>query len=391
MAVRVAWHASGTFDVRDGSGGSNGATTRFEPESTDDANAGLSIIRDLLYPIHVRHPEISQADLWTLAGACAVEFLGGPAIPHRLGRADAKDGSRCPANGRIPDASQGAAHLRETFYRMGLGDRDIVALSGGHTLGRCHLVRSGYDGKWTSNPLRFDNSYFQNLIGLDWKPKAWPGKLMYEAVDAAGERLIMLPTDMAIRDDPVFAAHARVYARDQAAFFRDFAEAFGKLLALGCPAACDPARSTAATPQDAVDRASAEFREWAMHGSIEHVRRFAAQANVHAAEANSGRTALHKAAFWGHHALCEMLLGELGLSPNVADSMGDTPLHDAARFGHVKVVQRLVAHGADRSVRNTAGQTALDVALASGAPKFGIEKQWFDTVADILRTGVAKL
>jgi catalase (peroxidase I) len=187
MAVRVAWHASGTFDARDGSGGSNGATTRFEPESTDDANAGLSIIRDLLQPIHDRHPEISLADLWTLAGACAVEFLGGPAVPHKLGRADAPDGSRCPPNGRIPDASQGAAHLREMFYRMGLNDKEIVALSGGHTLGRCHLVRSGYDGKWTANPLKFDNSYFQNLMFLEWRKKDWPGKLMYEARDATGD------------------------------------------------------------------------------------------------------------------------------------------------------------------------------------------------------------
>lgn len=28
----------------------------------------------------------------------------------------------------------GAAHLRDTFYRMGLSDKDIVVLSGGHTL-----------------------------------------------------------------------------------------------------------------------------------------------------------------------------------------------------------------------------------------------------------------
>lgn len=28
----------------------------------------------------------------------------------------------------------GAAHLRDIFYRMGLSDKDIVALSGGHTL-----------------------------------------------------------------------------------------------------------------------------------------------------------------------------------------------------------------------------------------------------------------
>jgi len=41
-------HAAGTFDKSDGSGGTDGATMRFEPEKSDPANAGLSIIRDLL-------------------------------------------------------------------------------------------------------------------------------------------------------------------------------------------------------------------------------------------------------------------------------------------------------------------------------------------------------
>lgn len=52
-------------------------------------------------------------------------------------------GSCCPVtavppNGRLPDAAQGAEHLRQVFGRMGFSDREIVALSGGHTLGRCH-------------------------------------------------------------------------------------------------------------------------------------------------------------------------------------------------------------------------------------------------------------
>lgn len=40
----------GTFDRRDHTGGSNGGTIRFPPESTDPDNAGLSIIRDLCAP-----------------------------------------------------------------------------------------------------------------------------------------------------------------------------------------------------------------------------------------------------------------------------------------------------------------------------------------------------
>jgi len=86
IAMRVAWHASGTFDARDGTGGSDGGTMRFEPEKSDPANAGLSIVRDMLHEVHKKYPDVSQADLWTLAGALAVEFAGGPHIPHAFGR-----------------------------------------------------------------------------------------------------------------------------------------------------------------------------------------------------------------------------------------------------------------------------------------------------------------
>jgi hypothetical protein len=69
MAARVAWHAAGTYDAADKSGGTDGATMRFEPEKSDPANAGLSIIRDMLHPVKVNHPELSEADLWGLAGS----------------------------------------------------------------------------------------------------------------------------------------------------------------------------------------------------------------------------------------------------------------------------------------------------------------------------------
>jgi catalase (peroxidase I) len=41
------------------------------------ANAGLKVARDLLEPIKVKFPWISYADLWTLAGATAIEEMGG--------------------------------------------------------------------------------------------------------------------------------------------------------------------------------------------------------------------------------------------------------------------------------------------------------------------------
>lgn len=51
VLVRLAWHASGTYDKVTGTGGSNGATMRFAPEGGHGANAGLSAARDFLEPV----------------------------------------------------------------------------------------------------------------------------------------------------------------------------------------------------------------------------------------------------------------------------------------------------------------------------------------------------
>jgi len=359
IAMRMAWHASGTHDARDGSGGSYGATVRFAPESDDPDNAGLGIIRDLLHPVKNAHPDISYADLYTAAACFGIEFLGGPKVPFNLGRIDAADGTRCPAHGRLPDATKDASHLREVFgTRMGFTDREIVALSGGHTLGRCHASRSGFDGPWTTHPLRFDNEYFINLITRTWKPRNWNGPLQFE--DEETGKLMMLPTDMALLDDPKFKSIVEEYAKDESVFFRDFATAFGKLLALGCPAECDPNRSPAVLSEK--DKLSAEFREHAMHGSVLPAKKIADKCDVHQVEPTSGRTALHKAAFWGHNAMVEYLVKELKLDPNAQDNYGDTPLHEAAKFGHDTVVRHLIMGGANKLVKNKEGKTPIDLA-----------------------------
>jgi len=54
VLLRLAWHASGTYDKDTGTGGSNGATMRFAPESGYGANAGLVAARDFLEPVKGR-------------------------------------------------------------------------------------------------------------------------------------------------------------------------------------------------------------------------------------------------------------------------------------------------------------------------------------------------
>lgn len=45
----------------------------------------------------------------------------------------------------------------------------------------------------------------------------------------------MTPADLSIRDDPDFRKIAEEYKNDEEAFFKDFAAAYSKLLALGVP------------------------------------------------------------------------------------------------------------------------------------------------------------
>jgi len=230
VLVRLAWHAAGTYDQKNGNGGSNGATMRFSPECDHAANAGLAVARKVLEPVKAKFPWISYADLWTLAGAVAIEAMGGPVIPWRPGRVDKPDGTHCPPDGRLPDAAQGAAHIRDIFYRMGFNDQEIVALVGAHTLGRCHTDRSGFVNPWTNAPTTFSNLYFQELKNNKWTRKKWNGPMQYE--DKSGQ-LMMLPADMALLWDRGFRKYVDLYAKDENKFFEDFAAAFSKLLELG--------------------------------------------------------------------------------------------------------------------------------------------------------------
>jgi catalase (peroxidase I) len=74
--LRLAWHSSGTYIASDNTGGSNGGCIRFKTQQNWGANAGIKYAVDFMEPIKKRHPEISYADLYTLAGVVALEEMG---------------------------------------------------------------------------------------------------------------------------------------------------------------------------------------------------------------------------------------------------------------------------------------------------------------------------
>ncbi|XP_025980296.1 probable L-ascorbate peroxidase 4, peroxisomal [Glycine max] len=125
--------------------------------------------------------------------------------------------------GRFIDGEEDARNLRKIFSRMGLSDeQDIVALCGGHTLirtmypkGETHKDRSKFEeGKSTNKPLKFDNSYFKELL----------------IKDASFSRL---PMDYALVEDPKFHHYVERYAKDEEIFFKEYAISHKKLSELG--------------------------------------------------------------------------------------------------------------------------------------------------------------
>ncbi|KAJ7045881.1 heme peroxidase [Mycena alexandri] len=232
VLLRLAWHASGTFDLASNTGGSNYATMRFAPESAHGANAGLDVARDVMEKIKAQFPWISYGDLWTLGGVAAVQEMAGPKIPWRPGRIDGFAEQATP-DGRLPDATQGGAHLRAIFGRMGFNDQEIVALSGAHALGRCHTNRSGFEGPWTFSPTTLTNDYFKLLFSESWVWKKWNGPKQLE--DKKTKSLMMLPTDYVVISDKGFKKFAQAYADDNELFFKDFSAVVAKLFELGVP------------------------------------------------------------------------------------------------------------------------------------------------------------
>jgi len=203
------------------------------------ANAGLADARAFLELIAKKHG-LTQADCWTLAAVTAIEHMGGPKVAWSAGRKDSDKPTTVP-DGRLPNADMGSdtnmvAHLRAIFGRMGFSDREIVALSGAHALGRCHTNASGYWGPWTRAETTFSNEYFRLLVEEKWtlkkthQGKPWTGPKQYE--DKTGE-LMMLPSDLVLLADPEFKKWVELYAKDEKAFFTDFASAFAKLMAFG--------------------------------------------------------------------------------------------------------------------------------------------------------------
>ncbi|MFL2544820.1 MAG: catalase/peroxidase HPI [Longimicrobiales bacterium] len=179
-----------------------------------------------------------------------------------------------------PDPIASAKDIRETFGRMAMDDEETVALTaGGHTFGKAHgagdaglvgaepegaaieemglgwknthgagkgrdSITSGLEGAWTANPTKWDNGYFDLLLGYEWElVKSPAGAHQWHAIDPEEKDLapdaedgsVRVPTmmttaDMAMREDPTYREISKRFHANPEEFADAFARAWFKLL-----------------------------------------------------------------------------------------------------------------------------------------------------------------
>lgn len=179
-----------------------------------------------------------------------------------------------------PDPLASARDIRETFGRMAMNDYEIVALvAGGHTFGKSHgaaaesykgpepegakiqeqgtgynssyktghgadTISSGIEGAWTSNPIKWDMGYFDNLFGHEWELTKSPAGAYQWKPKKNGKAIAMTPdahikgkknmpmmqtTDLSMRMDPGFNRISRHFHANPQEFADAFARAWFKL------------------------------------------------------------------------------------------------------------------------------------------------------------------
>ena len=179
-----------------------------------------------------------------------------------------------------PDPLAAAKYIRQTFSRMAMNDEETVALiAGGHAFGKTHgaapadqyvgpepegasleeqglgwknsfgsgkggdTITSGLEGAWTTNPVKWDNNYFENLHGYEWElTKSPAGAAQWAPKNASAVATVpdahdpskrhapmMLTTDLSLKMDPIYAPIAKRFYENPEEFEDAFARAWYKL------------------------------------------------------------------------------------------------------------------------------------------------------------------
>ncbi|CAA2976452.1 cationic peroxidase 1-like [Olea europaea subsp. europaea] len=216
-------------------------TANFTGEQTARANAnslrGMDVIDTIKSQVeNVCPATVSCADILAVAARDSVVALGGPSWSVVLGRRDSTTTTLSAANNNIPAPTLNLSGLISSFSNKGFTAKEMVALSGAHTIGQARCMtfrprlyneanidasfatslqancpRSGGDSNLspldTVTPTSFDNNYFTNLLSQKG----------------------LLHSDQQLFSGGSTDSQVNAYNSNSASFFNDFASAMVKM------------------------------------------------------------------------------------------------------------------------------------------------------------------
>ncbi|KAK7268494.1 hypothetical protein RIF29_21193 [Crotalaria pallida] len=232
------------------------SSSAFNPHAERDADLNLSLSGDafdivfrIKNALELACPGIvSCSDIVAQATRDLVKMVGGPYYKVKLGRKDSKVSDATRVDASLPNPKMDMDQIINRFADKNLTVREMVALTGAHTIGFTHckeFVDRIYNFSPTSqvdptlhpklaeglrkvcanytvdpsmaafndvrSPSTFDNAFFKNVL----------------------KGLGLLKTDYLLSADPRTRPIVEEYARDQQAFFLDFARAMEKVSVMG--------------------------------------------------------------------------------------------------------------------------------------------------------------
>ncbi|KAH9608987.1 hypothetical protein KSS87_016713 [Heliosperma pusillum] len=172
------------------------ATIQSEKQAIPNNNSarGFEVVDQIKCKLEAACPGIvSCADILAIIARDAVVHYGGPTWEVRLGRRDSVTANPAGANMAIPAPFFNLNNLTSSFAAQGLSFKDMVVLSGAHTIGdaRCTNFRAHIENDSNIDPtfaafleqicpkmgnddvlqpldvqtqFVFDNRYYQNLV-----------------------------------------------------------------------------------------------------------------------------------------------------------------------------------------------------------------------------------